>query len=191
MTDAVSAVLRFAADGVTHVIGIDNFQFFFMTAALTQHYLPRYGLTSYNAPQALLQSNGNAAQLAGALGVGWYPTIDTDQADDPGPGVGKNACIAALAAGGQTFGGRRFATAVGLAICDGIHVATYGATAGGGLDPSSIRGGIVKLGANFPAGGPFGSGLSQTNFALPGAGRDLGWDTACKCFTYRGSTYII
>lgn len=189
--DASSAVLRFAADGVTHVIGIDNFQFFFMTAARSQNYLPRYGVTSYNAPEALLESNGNPAQLNGALGVGWYPTIDTDAGHDPGSGPGAPSCLADLAKGGQTFAGRRFAEAVGLAICDGLHLAVVGAKAGGGLDPSSIREGIVAEGPHFPAAGGFSSGLSATNYAMPGSGRDLGWDPGCTCFSYRGSAYRI
>jgi hypothetical protein len=189
--DAASAVLRFAQNGVTHVIGIDVFQFFFMTSARSQHYLPRYGVTTYNAPEALLRANGDPAQLAGAVGVGWYPSLDTDAAHDPGPGPGKADCLAALAKGGQSFEGKRFAEAVAMAECDGIHLAVYGAKAGGGLDPVTVRAGIVKLGASFPTGGGFASGLSSTNFAMPGAGRDLGWDAGCSCFSYRGATYGI
>lgn len=188
--DAQSAVLRFEQDAVTHVIGIDSAQFFFMTAARSQHYLPRYGITTYNGPQALLQANGDPAQLAGAVGLGWYPSLDTDQAHDPGPGPGTKECLQALAAGGQTFTGR-FAEAFGLAVCDGIHLAAFGAQAGGGLSPAAVRAGIVRLGAHFPAGGPFASGLSSTNFGLPGTGRDLVWDSNCSCFTYRGPTYNI
>lgn len=190
-SDAPSAVLRFEQDRVTHVIGVDNFQFFFMTAARSQDYLPRYGITTYNGPQALLESNGNAAQLAGALGIGWYPTLDTDTAQDPGPGPGTRACLSALAAGGQIFSGKRFAEAVGLAICDGIDLGVFGARAGQGLSATAIRAGIVRLGTDFPTGGAFTSGLSATNFALPGAGRDLGWDGSCDCFTYLGSAYPI
>ena len=188
--DAQSAVLRFEQDAVTHVIGIDSFQFFFMTAARSQHYLPRYGITTYNGPQALLQANGDPTQLAGAVGLGWYPTLDTDQAHDPGPGPGTKDCLSALSAGGQTFTGR-FAEAFGLAVCDGIHLAALGAESGGGLSPTAVRAGIVRLGTRFPTGGAFGSGLSSTNFGMPGAGRDLGWDTSCSCFTYRGPLYQI
>ncbi|MHB8341098.1 MAG: type 1 periplasmic-binding domain-containing protein [Mycobacteriales bacterium] len=189
--DAKSAELKFAGGGVTHVIGIDNFQFFLMTAARSQHYLPRYGVTTYNGPQALLASNGDAAQLNGALGIGWYPTIDTEQAQDPGPSPGTNPCLAALKAGGQTFSGKRFAQAVGMAICDGIRLGVLGAKAGGGLNPAAIRQGILAIGTSLPTGGSFASGLSATNYAMPSAGRDIGWDNGCQCFTYRGPTYRI
>ncbi|HVV77471.1 MAG TPA: ABC transporter substrate-binding protein [Mycobacteriales bacterium] len=188
---ALSAVLRFKADRVTHVIGVDSFQYFFMVAANTQGFLPRYGLTTYNAPQALLQSNGNARQLAGAVGLGWYPSLDVDATRSPSAGPNGRRCLAALAAGGQHFAGHRFAEAVGFAMCDGLQLGVLGAKAGHGLDPASIRSGIVALGPHYPTAGAFTSGLSQTNFALPGGARDLAWNPSCKCFAYHGSTYPI
>jgi hypothetical protein len=187
--DGGSAVLRFEANGVTHVVSMDDFEFFFMTAARSQHYLPRYGVTTYASPQPLLESNGDPTQLRGALGLGWYPTLDVDANKDPGPGPGTNYCLAALRAGGQTFSGKRFAEAFGMAVCDTLRLGVLGAQAGSGLSPAAIRAGIVRLGASFPTGGSFASGLSQTDFGLPGAARDLGFDDGCSCFTYRGSTY--
>jgi hypothetical protein len=40
-------------------------------------------------------------------------------------------------------------------------------------------------------GAGFVSGLSKTNFALPGGGRDLAWNPGCRCFAYHGSTFPI
>lgn len=188
---ASAAVLRFKADRVTHVIGVDTFQFFFSIAANTQGFFPRYGITTYSAPESLLRSNGSPRQLNGALGVGWIPSIDTDGPRDPGPGPGTKQCLAALAAGAQHFAGHRFAEAVGLAICDGLQLAVLGAKAGGGLSPTLIRSGIVSLGHRYPMGAGFVSGLSKTNFALPGGGRDLAWNPGCRCFAYHGSTFPI
>lgn len=189
-SDGSSAVLRFAANSVTHVVTTTS-MFYFATAARSQGYRPRFGVSTYDGLQALLDANGDHSQLRGAMGVGWYPTLDTNAAEDPGPGPGTTACLAALRKGGQTFEGKRFAQAFGMALCDGLRLAVLGAKAGGGLDPVSIRRGIVALGTSFPVGGSFGSGLSETNYALPGAGRDVQWDTACDCFHYTGSTYAI
>ena len=78
-----------------------------------------------------------------------------------------------------------------MALCDGLRLAVLGAKAGGGLDPASGRRGIVAMGRTFPIGGSFGAGLSASNYALPGAGRDLQWDPAVASFRYVGSTYGI
>jgi hypothetical protein len=185
-----SAVLRFAANGVTHVVS-DGSLFFFATAARSQGYRPRFGVTTYEGPQVLLDANGDHSQLNGAMGVGWYPTLDVDEAQDPGPGPGTAQCLLALKRGGQTFSGKRFAQAFGMALCDGLRLAVLGAKAGGGLDPASVRRGIVSLGTSFPVGGSFGAGLSATNYALPGAGRDLVWDAKVESFRYVGSTFPI
>jgi hypothetical protein len=188
--DAQAAVLRFASSGVTHVIS-DGALFFFSVPANSQGYRPRFGVTTYDAIQALLVSNGNKAQLNGAVGVGWYPTLDTEAAQDPGAGPGTKSCLDALRAGGQTFSGQRFAQAVGMAICDGLRFPVLAAQRAGALDPDSIRNGIVAIGAAFPTGGAFASGLSATNYALPGAGRDIAWDAKAQCFRYRGPLYRI
>ena len=185
-----AAVLKFAADGVTHVIS-DGALFYFAVGARSQGYRPRFGVSTYDGPQALLDANGDRSQLNGAMGVGWYPTLDVDEAYDPGPGPGTAQCLLALKRGGQTFGGKRFAQAFGMALCDGLRLAVLGAKAGGGLDPASVRRGIVTIGTGFPVGGSFGAGLSDTNYALPGAGRDLHWDAAKSSFVYSGSTFPI
>jgi hypothetical protein len=185
-----SAVLRFAANGVTHVVS-DGALFYFATGARSQQYRPRFGVTTYDGPQALLDANGDHSQLNGAMGVGWYPTLDVDEAQDPGPGPGTAPCLLALKRGGQTFAGKRFAQAFGMALCDGFRLTVLGAKTGGGLDPASVRRGIVAMGSTFPIGGSFGAGLSATNYSLPGAGRDLKWDPAVASFRYVGSTYAI
>ncbi|HVT65899.1 MAG TPA: hypothetical protein VHD81_12150 [Mycobacteriales bacterium] len=188
---ASAAVFRFKADHVTHVIGVDTFQYFFGVAANTQGFYPRYGVTTYSAPETLLRANGPPRQMAGAMGLGWIPSIDTDAQRDPGPGPGTKQCLAELAAGAQHFAGHRFAEAVGLAICDGLQLGVRGAKSGNGLDPASIRSGIVALGRKYPMAAGFVSGLSETNFALPGGGRDLAWNPGCRCFAYHGSTFPI
>ena len=76
-----------------------------------------------------------------------------------------------------------------MALCDGLRLAYLAAKAGGGLSPEAIRSGVLRIGTSFPTGGPFSSGLSQTDFGVPGSGRDLGYDSACSCFTYRGSSF--
>ena len=189
-TDLQSAVVNFQSNGVTHVIDLDATLATVAQDAANQQYYPRYALDSFQALDALVSGTAPAKTLQGSLGVGWFPALDVAQAQDPGNvGAGEAACLAALAAGNQTFSGKRFGEAVGLAICDGEELVAKGAVAGGGLDPAHVRSGIIALGSGFPVGASFASGLSSTNFALPGGARDLGYDTGCSCFTYRGNTY--
>ena len=189
---ASAAVLKFAGGGVTHVISLDAFLLLFATAANSQRYFPRFGVTTYNAPQSLLEGNVQSSQLAGAMGIGFKPGMDVDFRQDPGNvGAAKRECLKALADGGQRFSGQRFAEAVGLGICDSLRLMVLGAKAGKGLDPKAVRGGILALGLAFPVSDTFGSGLTATSFSVPGAGRDLRYDSACSCFRYQGSTYRI
>ncbi|MCW2571954.1 MAG: hypothetical protein JWO88_2012 [Frankiales bacterium] len=191
-SDGSAAVLHFAGNHVTHVVSIDNFLFLFATAAAGQQYYPRYAVNTYNGIQVLLEANtpNPARVLAGAKGFGWFPALDVDAAQGANvKGPGTAACLKDLAAGGQTFSGKRFAEAVALAVCDGVNLAVLGAKAGGGLDPTSVRRGVVQLGPSFPIGGGTRSGLSQTQFGLPGELRDVSYDSSCSCFKYTSKGY--
>jgi hypothetical protein len=78
-----------------------------------------------------------------------------------------------------------------MALCDGLHLPLLAAKRAGALDAASIRAGIIALGSQFPTGGGFGSGLSATNYALPGVARDLVWDSRIQAFRYQGPSYRI
>jgi hypothetical protein len=191
-TDGSAAALHFAQNGVTHVISIDNFLYFFAVAAGSQQYYPRLAVNTYNGIQVLLEAQTPAKQLAGAKGVGWFPALDVNAAQGTGvKGPGTTECLKDLAAGGQTFSGKRFAEAVGLAMCDGVNLAVFGAKWGGGLDPTSVRRGVVQMGGSFPIAGGTRSGLSQTQFGLPGEGRDVSYESSCSCFKYSSAGYPV
>ena len=189
-SDATAAELSFAQNRVTHVVSIDNFLFFFATAAGAQAYYPRYAVNTYNGIQVLLEANTPKRLLAGAKGIGWYPALDvTAPYDVKGPGT--TGCLKDLAAGGQTFSGRRFAEAVARSLCDGVGLAVMGAKAGGGLDAAAVRLGVLRLGADFPISGGTKSGLSQTQFGVPGEVRDLSFDASCACFKYTSKGFAL
>ncbi len=76
--DASGYVLRFKADGITHVLFCDLGLFVFAQQAESQRYRPRYGVSTFNTPVLFLQGLVANAQLAGSVGVGWAP--------DPGRG---------------------------------------------------------------------------------------------------------
>ena len=188
-TDFSPAVLQFKGKGVTHVIVVDSSLLPFQLSANSQKYRPRYGVTSYNAPQTLLESNSPAGQLDGGLGTGWSPSLDVSDANDPGDtGPAEPECKAILAKGGQTFSGKRLAEAVAFAFCDGIRLIVQGAAAAGDLTGPGIYRGIQRIASGFSTAFSFADGLGPGRLFVPGAVRDLVFTSGCKCFRYAGSS---
>lgn len=59
------------------------------------------------------------------------------------------------------------------------------ALAAGGLLPDALRAGIIRLGPVFKPAGTFRSGLSASHQAgLPGAVRDVSFNSFCSCYRY-------
>ncbi len=184
-----ASVNYFAGNGVTHVIVTDVELTAFQTSANGQGYRPRYGITTYNAPANNLESPLTpAGQNNGALGVGWMPAFDVSAAKDPGQTAPRKACLATMAKAGQTFEGKRLAEAYASALCDFGALVAQGAERGGGLTPAALYAGITGAGPAFPTAVGFSSGLTPRRLFVPGTVRDLGWDTACRCVTYRAGT---
>ncbi len=177
-----SAVLRFKADGVTHVIaGVLDLLLFPQTAE-SQHYRPRYAISSFHAP-ILLQSAVSAQQLNGALGAGYYPTSDTDTPHDPGDiSPFETHCRKIEADTGQNTSEREAFNFM-VKACDGFALLGEAIARGGALSVDGFRRGAAAIQTMPPAGtfvisftGPAGSGVAAV--------RDLGYKTDCKCFVY-------
>jgi hypothetical protein len=180
-----SAAFQFHAKGITHVIGTGLNTYLFMTPAEAQGYHPRYGVSSFNGPGPLLQTNEPPGQLVGSLGVGVDPTADVDLAHDPGiVSPAERSCLKTMTAAGQHFGARRLAEAVGLFDCDSFRLFKVAALAGNGLTPDAIVRGVQIGGPDFVPAETFTSGLGPGRFALAGSARDLGWVTECGCYQY-------
>jgi hypothetical protein len=185
-TDFQSAVLKFRAAGVTHVLSDGANVSLFMIQASSQGYRPRYGISSYSAPQPFIQTLAPKDQLPGMVGIGSSPTIDVNLRDDPGPTPGARWCLKALKDGGQTFGdNERFAQAIAFALCDGVRMLVSAAQVGGGLVGPQIVRGVGGAGPTFPTSFAFSSGFAANTIStLPGSGRDLAYVASCDCFRY-------
>lgn len=187
--DVSGYVLRFKTIGVTHVLFCDLGLFVFATQAETQGYRPRYGVSTFNTPVLFLQGTVPDAQLRGAIGSGFVPTLDVDDARDPGPkALPESAkCLATAAKHGVTYAPeRRFARAVLYDTCDVLHLVAAAAVAGGGLTPEAMLRGLAVAGARHRPAVTFSSGLSATAHGMPSSTRDLAWGDDCRCFAYRG-----
>lgn len=185
-----SAVLQFRGRGVTHVLSTDGGALLgFMLSADDQGYRPRYGLSSFLTPAALLEGTAPARQLVGSVGAGWSPSVDVTDARDPGDtGPGETFCKKVLAEGGQTFKGQRLAEAVAFAFCDGLRLIADSARAGGGLTGRQVAAGMQVAGPRLQSAFGFGNGFGKGRSFLPGAVRDLAYDTGCSCFAYTSKT---
>jgi len=189
--DVSGYVVKFKADAVTHVLFCDLGLFVFAEQAESQHYRPRYGVSTFNTPVLFLQGIVPAAQLAGAVGSGFIPSLDVDDTHDPGPSVMPAAvqCRTIAAKYGVAYGGeRRFARAVLYDTCDIVGLIVAAAKTMNALDGVSLRQGVGIAGSRLRSATSFVSGLSPTVHAMPSATRDIWWVDSCQCFQYRGST---
>ncbi|MHB8451656.1 MAG: type 1 periplasmic-binding domain-containing protein, partial [Mycobacteriales bacterium] len=183
------AILYFNGHGVTHIISDDIELTAFQISAESQHYYPRYGVSTYNDPYSNLQNVSPAAENTGDLGVGWAPTFDVSDQNDPGvTGPGERECLADMANAG-VHNSDRLAEAFGLAICDGIRLAAQGAVAGGGLTGMDIYQGLMRIAPSFSSAFNFANGLGPSQLFVPGAIRDLAYFSSCSCFRYTSSNY--
>jgi hypothetical protein len=189
--DVTGYVLRFKTDGITHVLMCDLGLFVFAEQAETQRYRPRYGVSTFNTPVLFLQGVVPDAQLSGAVGSGFDPTLDVDDARDAGAGAFPAAarCRALAAKHGVSYAAdRRFARGVLYDTCDIIGLIIASAKRVNALDGTSIKLGIGLEGTTLQSAVTFASGLSSTVHAMPAATRDIFFEDGCRCFQYRGVT---
>ncbi|TMC47773.1 MAG: ABC transporter substrate-binding protein [Chloroflexi bacterium] len=170
------AVVHFQVDGVTNVIfqgggsyGVGSYAILFMVDAASQHYNPRYGLSSDDAPVALAQ-NVPEDQLQGALAVGISPGTDTDdQHYGQWPFTpGEKKCASIESAAGNSFSSREGALVI-ILLCDSVFEFQDGAQALSGqpLNAQLWADQAMKLGSNV-----FNAGMYR-RYIGPGH-----WDTA-------------
>jgi hypothetical protein len=183
-----AAELSFATAGVTHILTAPPTAaatVIFMEDAEQQHYRPRYGMTSYLTPSQLAL-NVPPAQLNGAVGIGWNPGIDVQDAQDPGTPA-ERSCLATLARGGVSFtSSQRFAKDAAFVLCDAIQIPVAGAARAGKLDPDGLFSGITGLGSAFPVSSAFGNFMTPSHRTITGSARDLKFVNSCTCFAYDG-----
>jgi hypothetical protein len=189
-----NAVLKFRSDGVDHVIVFDSsalLTLFFLENAQSQHYFPRYGVSSQNGPQALLDSGAvQKEQLRGSVGIGFVPVIDITPSEDPDSGPlandSRRRCIKLMTDHGQKFSDAN-AEAVALTLCN-VWWFTRDVFnhAGGALNRAGFLKAVSALGTSFESGLTFGTRFSDTQHDGASMVRYYGYDEACGCMHYRG-----
>jgi hypothetical protein len=175
------AVLKMKADGITHVFGASAF---FLRDAESQHYRPRYaflpGLGAFGA------ANSPAEQMKGAQSIGWAPTLDVDEAQDPGPTAGAARCLKVMNAAGLK--GNRQDTKMMFGICDVVYSFVAALTAGQEASVPGLRRGYEALGSSFRTALTFGAALGPNRHYGVDSMRDMAYDSECSCLKYTSRT---
>jgi hypothetical protein len=183
--------LHMRANGVTNVLFLaPGAEGSLIQDAYQQHWFPKYAITSFDTPWALASAHTKeiGAALAGAIGIGWQPTMDVGTY---GSSVFTNpttrTCKAIEAPTGQlTNNEHEFAA---YQYCDGLLSVQAAANASGAatITGSSLLAGYNALGTSHPDAIAMGERLDAQHHNGAGAYRPLAFNTGCRCFQYTGN----
>lgn len=177
-----NAVLKFRSDGITHVYGASAF---FLQAAENQGYRPRYAYLP--GLGALGVANVPARQMRGALTVGWTPTTDVNQGEDPGDTPAAAACRAVMK-GADIRPASRNDEHIVRTVCDLGYAFQVAMRAGGTPSVEGLRRGFESLGTSFRPALTFRAALGPRRHHGVDSVRDMAFDTACGCLEYTSRT---
>lgn len=183
-----NAVLRFNSQGITHVMIQDSgnalLTFVFLNSAEGQSYRPRYGLTSNNGGQSIVEQ-APAAQYADARMVGWFPLFDVPASEfGEAPGAAQRECERIYEEAGITFPDRN-ARLVGYIQCDEVRSVIAAVEAGSGLlSQSSLVPSFVGAVGGFESVLVGPTALSQDRHYGVARHRLAAFSEDCTCFRY-------
>jgi ABC-type branched-subunit amino acid transport system substrate-binding protein len=178
-----STVLRFRAAGITHVMIVDTggAGLLFMPQAESQGFRPRYGLHSWSKP-AQIQGQVPAAQLHGAMGGGWNPTVDVDSGQRPKDNAAALRCLKLMHTAGESLDSS-LARESAFMYCDSAFTLKAMADRAGSLDPGKMIGALKTLGPSYQvSGAPFADFTGRKD--APAGMRTFAFDDGCTCFRY-------
>lgn len=177
------AVLRFKAEGITHVIGASAF---FLQDANSQGYRPRYVM-----PVGAVQAYTGVVpkqQMSGAMSVGFMPAHDVDAHHAPGPvSSAQTRCESIMRKSGQSPVARA-ALAQMSEVCDVLFMLQGALDGAHGLSNAVLAAGVDRLGTSWKSAQTFVSSFSAQRHASAVAVRDMGYDGNCSCMVYTSKT---
>lgn len=182
-----SAVLKFRAAGVTHILFGHASAFIFAEDAQSQSYFPKMGVDSRQSPALLMQGADSPQQLVNTVGIGYQPVQDVDAAHDPGP-VSSNQvlCKKIYDEAGQGWGTNRLAMASALYLCEQLLYLHDALQAQPTTSTANFLNGVAALGTQFKSTLTFATRFSAQQHDGAQAYRPLRYDTGCSCFKYSG-----
>ena len=162
-----SAVLRFNADRVSHVLFLQAqgvLTLLFLREAESQQYFPRYGLNSQDAGQYVLDFSGGDAvsprNFRNALGVGWYPLLDVPRPPISAGPPERTACANLLKAHGYDAFGDANAEGIALNVCDEMSFLKLSVTRAGSIvNQTTFLAAVNGIGRRWRSTGSHGPSL--------------------------------
>lgn len=192
----VSTVVRFRLRDVDRVVffasGFAPF-LLFARAAEAQGYRPRYGITSFDAPD-VVQQFVPSEQLRGTVGAGWMPAVDVPDEVYP-PTSAERACWTSVNRRlGTNFSrrsvrqnGNDLSPLVALWACESLFLAqtALAPVKGRPIDPAAVQGHIHALGDTYPSVFPSGTSFARGKVDGGKHYAHLSYDAGgCACFRY-------
>jgi hypothetical protein len=173
-----STVLRFASNGVTHVLGAGTT---FLTTADRQRYHPRYFI---DVEPRVYAANAPANQLVGSMGEGYVPVMDVEPRDVPGdPTPATARCRKVMKDAGQSTADP---TTLWLqyTVCDEFFFLKAAVDAIGGLGPVALRSGFERLGTTEQSALTWGTSFGPGRHASATVLRDIVYSSDKQRFVY-------
>ncbi len=185
-----AGVLKFKAEDINRVFVIDGSggieAMLWMTDAEQQKFRPLYAVNSQTGP-VLLANNVPAAQLHGARGVGWLPTVDVDA---PALSAADMECLDLMHRAGKETPDQtamRFA----LATCDVFRFFVEAYTRGHGTTAAALISGAESIGTAFVPTGSFAARIGPGRHDGTAQARKLAFDDGCRCFRYVSAPFDV
>jgi hypothetical protein len=186
-------VLRFNSDGVDHVVltdGNGSISLLFNNYAYSQHYFPRYGGSTGNFWQTLLDAGRiQPATLAGSMGIAWMPMLDLPYHSGDGayPNTERRRCLGLMRAQGQAATSATIAASQ-LVACDAFWLLQFAlrGDATRVVNSDVLLDRVNRLGSTFEPGLALGDYFGPNRQDGVGVGYDMSFGTACGCYSYRG-----
>lgn len=190
-----NAVLNFQTKGVTNVMFFEVWQgwFLFLQNAQSQHWYPKYGLSTQNALQIMIDLGlVPTGELPGSVVVGWNPGVDV-----PLPSSGGwprlQLCRDIFRKAGQDItGSGQEAYHGGLSLCESIlALQDAGRLAAAPLSTSSLAAGLAALGHRLQLGNLPSGDLEPNRHYAAVQWRPGKYDGGCGCGVYTGQAQQI
>ena len=190
--DSASAVLKFNTEGINRVFFMapgGAVATYFMQAASTQHYHPRYGIWSADSPY-VLAITGAKDQLINSMGIGYEPGLDVAAAQDPTATTpAAKACLKFWDQLGQGDNSG-LNSPLKRAMCDGFNTLVRAVAFNSHTLTSTValEAGYNAIGTSFSPAGTFLMRIATGGHDEANGYRQLAYQTGCSCYVYSGST---
>ena len=190
--DSANAVLKFSTQGINRVFFMapgGAVATYFMNAASTQNYHPRYGVWSADSPYVLAITAAKD-QLRNSMGIGYQPGLDVASGQDPTASTpAAKACLKFWSSLGQSDNSG-LNSALKRAMCDGFNTLLRAVAFNSHTLTSTVA---LEAGYNAIANGYAPAATFLMRFAPGGHDaangyRRLAYQTGCSCYVYSGPT---